>query len=124
MFVDKNSTAAKTFASTHNERNKKYYAGLPPEKKRKILQRTVERTRERAALIRAHCGALKVRAGCLDCGYNKCAAALHFHHVDGTKEKKISDIQTWRALDRELDKCVVLCANCHAERHNEERVEG
>lgn len=56
---------------------------------------------------------------CALCGYSKCLAALEMHHVDDhTKEFNISDRKAWtEALVRELDKCVLLCANCHREVH-------
>ena len=63
--------------------------------------------------------AVKYKGGkCSYCGYNKCISALEFHHVD-PKEKD----PTWRmgwSFDRikiEIDKCVLLCANCHREEH-------
>lgn len=59
---------------------------------------------------------------CSKCGYNKCSAALDFHHVDmNEKEFNLSarDIKfDWEAIKKELDKCIVLCANCHREIHN------
>ncbi len=55
---------------------------------------------------------------CSKCGYNKCPAALDFHHLDrSSKEVGISNILT-RSMDRikdELKKCIILCANCHRE---------
>lgn len=64
----------------------------------------------------------KLGGGCAICGYNKCLAALVFHHVHkGTK--KIDLYKRMVALpspttDKEVDKCVLLCANCHREIHN------
>lgn len=57
---------------------------------------------------------------CIVCGYNKYAGALHCHHLDReTKEFGVSTyrITKWETLTPELDKCVLLCANCHAEYH-------
>jgi 5-methylcytosine-specific restriction endonuclease McrA len=55
---------------------------------------------------------------CTICGYGNCSAALHFHHVK-PKNKKfgISDNYTnnFEKLQKEAKKCVLLCANCHAE---------
>lgn len=61
---------------------------------------------------------------CEKCGYQKCEAALQFHHKN-PKEKDftISTINlnmetlTMRDLYKEADKCALLCANCHAEEH-------
>ena len=56
---------------------------------------------------------------CALCGYDTCVAALQFHHVDpGAKSFAISRAGVTRALSKareEAAKCVLLCANCHAE---------
>ena len=56
---------------------------------------------------------------CAICGYDRCIAAMHFHHVD-PQEKAFSLAD--RGLSRSLEsaraearKCVLLCSNCHAE---------
>lgn len=58
---------------------------------------------------------------CQDCGYDRCKDALHFHHPDNNKEFGISAsgvTRSWERMKVELDKCVLICANCHAERHS------
>ncbi len=54
---------------------------------------------------------------CNTCGYNKCVGALHFHHENpSTKLFSISGKTfSWKRIQSELDKCLLLCANCHAE---------
>ncbi len=56
---------------------------------------------------------------CEICGYSKCIEALDFHHLDSfTKDFTISDRMTsFEAIEAELKKCVLLCANCHREVH-------
>ena len=59
---------------------------------------------------------------CQVCGYDKCKGALEFHHLD-PKEKDfgISSkgyTRAWDAIKQELDKCIMVCANCHREIHN------
>lgn len=61
---------------------------------------------------------------CSRCGYNKCKRALEFHHVDpSTKEHTITRLvyaqQSREVTLAELRKCVLLCANCHREVHEE-----
>ena len=73
---------------------------------------------------------LKARAAlykggkCEACGYSKCQAALAFHHRDKTqKEFNISsrrNASEWSDILIELDKCDLLCFNCHAETHWDE----
>jgi hypothetical protein len=57
---------------------------------------------------------------CIKCGYNKCNSALEFHHTDPTqKDKDYSNYKTsFNKLKIELDKCVLLCSNCHREHHS------
>jgi 5-methylcytosine-specific restriction endonuclease McrA len=56
---------------------------------------------------------------CCLCGYDRYAGALQFHHVDPAKKAfAIADRGVARSLERalaEARKCVLLCANCHAE---------
>ncbi len=57
---------------------------------------------------------------CNRCGYKKCMAALEFHHVDPSqKEFELTRAMTlsWDKAKIELDKCELVCANCHAEIH-------
>jgi transposase len=56
---------------------------------------------------------------CVLCGYGRFAGALQFHHVDPRgKRFSLSALGVARSLERaraEAGKCVLLCANCHAE---------
>lgn len=58
---------------------------------------------------------------CGNCGYNRCIEALEFHHADSSgKYFSISEkgyTRSWNKVREELDKCVLLCANCHREIH-------
>ena len=65
--------------------------------------------------------AIEYKGGkCYNCGYDKCDAALEFHHTDPSKkEASWNKMRLWgeQRLKDELDKCVLLCANCHREAH-------
>lgn len=59
-------------------------------------------------------------SSCTLCGYDKCSHALEWHHIDPT-EKEITPARvfsrSWDNIKKELDKCVLLCSNCHREVH-------
>ena len=90
-----------------------------------------KRVRRRAQVKKAvdsHRKRIKVRAveykggKCFICGYNKCIAALEFHHINPeTKTFGIAGrgfTHSWDKIKQELDTCVLLCANCHREVEN------
>jgi len=59
---------------------------------------------------------------CEVCGYSRCIDALEFHHKDladkkfGVSEKGYT--RSWKDVMKELDKCMIVCANCHRELHS------
>ncbi len=65
--------------------------------------------------------AVELFGGCCGiCGYNKNLAALDFHHIDpNTKESLWGRFskRKWSSVLLELNKCVLLCKNCHMEHH-------
>ena len=81
-----------------------------------IMQSNKERQRKTKAL------AIKYKGGkCSKCGYDRCLAALEFHHIDpSTKDKDYFNSRggLTNSFKSELDKCVLLCANCHREEHH------
>lgn len=63
---------------------------------------------------------------CEICGYDKCLAAITFHHTDKEDKEysiakislRITDIQELTEdMLKELSKCEILCSNCHREKH-------
>ncbi len=74
---------------------------------------TARRRRVKQILVAEHGG------GCRLCGYSRSTAALQFHHVDPmTKAFALSTQGVARSLEKaraEARKCVLVCANCHAE---------
>lgn len=65
---------------------------------------------------------------CEICGYDKCEASLSFHHRDpndkvfwiGALNERITNISELKNyIAEELDKCDVICRNCHIEKHSD-----
>lgn len=57
---------------------------------------------------------------CITCGYSKSLAALDFHHRnENEKEWPPSRLMSyrWEVVKKEIEKCDLLCANCHRELH-------
>ena len=77
------------------------------------------RISERREYIRAY----KKERGCQDCGYSEHVVALQFDHVRGTKKAHVSNMLncSWETLLKEIEKCEVVCANCHHVRTMSER---
>lgn len=60
---------------------------------------------------------------CSRCGYNRNLAALDFHHPDpAQKDFTIarSHLYSFERIKPELNRCLLLCANCHREIHAEQ----
>jgi len=58
---------------------------------------------------------------CMICGYKRYLGALDFHHRNpkqkdfGLSVKGLT--RSWKRIKKEINKCVLLCANCHREVH-------
>jgi len=66
--------------------------------------------------------AIKYKGGkCQVCGYDRCTETMEFHHLSSSsKDFGISQkgyTRGWKKVMEELDKCIMLCANCHREVH-------
>jgi DNA-binding CsgD family transcriptional regulator len=101
----------------------KKYTGKTPKKfktKDELRDKQYEKHRQWRLNIKIKC--LKYLGGkCSKCGYNRCVGALDLHHKDSNeKEFGISggNLKSFDKLIPELNKCEVLCSNCHREYHN------
>lgn len=95
----------------------------------------IKRGREERFLAKKICSNYK-GGKCEHCGYNECLASLEFHHTNpDNKDFNISRYVTKRSLNwvyseeipedikTEIDKCILLCSNCHHKLHFEEGIE-
>ena len=98
------------------------YVYVPSEKKYRCVKcrsEAVKRRREKTKQI-----LIEYKGGrCQICGYDKCIGALEFHHLNPLeKEFGIGQDGITRSLEKnkeEVDKCILVCANCHREIHAE-----
>ena len=68
---------------------------------------------------------IKLRLGCKDCVYNKSPYALDFDHLSdkvGNISRMLQQSISLKALDKEIAKCEVVCANCHRIRTQKRRM--
>ncbi|MCP4990872.1 MAG: hypothetical protein GY928_33975 [Colwellia sp.] len=68
---------------------------------------------------KAQCSALLGKS-CMRCGYDEFITSLEFHHIDKSKKKYNISVMlgsptkfSKSILEKELDKCILLCSNCH-----------
>lgn len=115
-YREKKQKRSKEFARKHMQKicdRVALYRKLHPEKvKVQQIRSTEKRTIERNKCFDYLGGK------CSRCGYDESRLALQFHHRD--RSKKTFEISvaigwnwTFESLKPELDKCVILCANCH-----------
>src|SRR5579864_7670151 len=83
--------------------------------RREALIKAVSKRRKKIKIL-----AIEYKGGkCQICGYSRYQGALELHHLN-PKDKSfaIGDkgyTRSWEAIRSELDKCILLCANCHRE---------
>ena len=86
------------------------------DKRKQQIKDGVKRRRQkiRRTLLEEHGGR------CSKCGYDKCEAALEFHHLDpeGKDFTLATTSKSLAAIREEAKKCILVCANCHRELHN------
>jgi len=80
--------------------------------KEKLRDQGNERYRRVQKFLREY----KLSKGCADCGYKEHHAALEFDHINGEKEFNVCFAKSIAQAKKEISKCEVVCANCHAVR--------
>lgn len=86
----------------------------------KNKQKYIQRAADWRADFRKWWKEYKATFSCSKCGENH-PACIQFHHKDNNKEENVSVLATTHCskqkLLAEIEKCIVLCANCHAKFH-------
>lgn len=71
--------------------------------------------------FRTKAAAVKYKGGCCNrCGWIGPIAAFEFHHTNDDKEFGIGSAanKSWSVIKKEVDKCELLCSNCHRIEHS------
>lgn len=100
----------KLASKKYYEKNKKQIIKNSSDARKKITKRFAE---------------YKATLHCTRCGQNH-PATLDFHHVTRSKGDVklyllVRNGHFWKRIMQEVDKCVVLCANCHRIHHHDEK---
>ena len=77
-------------------------------------ERINRQTNARITAIRGWLSDYKLSKGCVDCGYKEHPHALHFDHIFTDKSLNVCNAKSIEQAQREIAKCEVRCANCHA----------
>lgn len=97
----------------------KNYHNWPEEWKKEHRLKTKARAKGRKEEL------VRLKGGkCEHCGYDKCLRALSFHHRNPEEKKYALDMSNsikipWKEVLTEVEKCDLLCMNCHAEIHDQ-----
>ncbi len=100
------------------QRNSKYYKEQLKERRKKHNTSHAEYMKIKRDECKQYLDNLR-STGCVICG-EKERCCLEFHHKDpNTKLVNVTDIGfVGKQLFNELDKCILVCANCHLKIHS------
>ena len=111
-YKDRKSPAA---VATNRKAGKKYYLTHKPEQ--------LVRNKNKKDQIRSYIKQYKEFRGCMDCGGKFPFYVLDLDHRDPNEKvcspASLANNGSWEVMLRELDKCDVVCANCHRKRTHE-----
>lgn len=88
-------------------------------------EKAIESNRKSKAEAKRQFREFKSRLSCTKCGENHPATLDFHHHTPHPANRKISSLLTdgqfTRAIQEIMEKCIVLCSNCHRKHHYEEQ---
>ena len=107
----------------NDETRKAYYREYNKGWYQRHRERLLEKNKRHDGELRQWLRRYKSKLCCIECGENH-PACLQFHHRNRS-EKSFTISQavggrrnlSFRTLEKEINKCDILCGNCHAKRH-------
>ncbi len=103
------------------------YVSIKYGRKHYLLNREkyIEKASKRRIGLKKKLKEYKKTLSCMDCGYNSCVEALDFDHTV-PKFRNVSQMAingfSWESILKEIEKCDVVCANCHRSRTYNRRI--
>lgn len=85
---------------------------LNPNRRKWFKDYMAGRNKKKLSLLKAEHG-----GKCVVCGYDRCASALDFHHINPANKLGIVSRLGPKKAESEAMKCVLICSNCHREIH-------
>lgn len=92
--------------------------------KARHVENVTKRKKEIIARVTKFVYELKERTPCADCGINYPAYIMDFDHLEDKKYQISNMIQSgydMPTVQKEIDKCDIVCANCHRERTHQRK---
>jgi len=95
----------------HSDYRRQHYLN----NKEKYIEKARKWNRKQGKIIKEYLYKILSQSECIDCGEND-ILVLEFDHIENKKNsisKMYKNRYSLTAIDEELEKCVVRCANCH-----------
>ena len=132
IYLYKKADEIKEYYKTHTQKETAKYFNISESSVKKYndkrIKKTLEEKKKRQFLyLKSFRQKLKIKSieykggKCIICGYNKCNRSLEFHHRDPNEKDfgiSSSKVLSWDKIKIELDKCDLVCSNCHGEIHD------
>lgn len=116
-WYEANKSRVKQCQESRRDSILEYRKKYQDEHKEELRQKAYNKRQTNKKLIQLY----KETHPCIVCGHTN-PDHLHFHHVDKTNKKNVSKLLgcSWKRIEKEIDKCEVLCICCHRDKHKEE----
>jgi hypothetical protein len=121
-YYQNNKEAYKGYRDKWAAENKEQLAEAKKKYRVENRDKINQRMRNRKRKMKDKIIEIKKNSKCIRCGFDD-ARALQFHHINPSD--KLFAIgnrymaYTWDIIQKEIDKCEILCANCHSIEHYE-----
>lgn len=102
---------------------KKYYQENSKEK-----ERILTNNKNKKELLYKQVAEIKESSPCVDCGNYFPACCMDFDHIYDNKINNVSamigQLRSWKTISEEINKCELVCANCHRIRTRDRHISG